>query len=118
MSVRSLTEAKMEQALRGLLVAGAVVVRLGELSGCRARVDFAQKPYRITVDPFRIALLDGLVHELFHVAEYDRLDGWGDFEEGLADTLEEQMVCYIERSKRRLAWWRARAREVTDEAQA
>lgn len=112
-----LTRAKLERALRHLLQSGAVSVRLGALEDCAGRVDFYTFPYRITLDPFHAGLLESLVHELLHVAETKKLEAWGEFEETVAEGVENGMVQFIGASRQRCAWWRARIREVMDDAE-
>lgn len=57
-------------------------------------------------DPFNASGIDFLVHELLHHCMYHKLAGWGEGEEPITETLEAEIVRYINRSRERRRWWR------------
>lgn len=79
-------------------------VRLSDIEHASAEYDPTTK--RVTIDAFSVALLDGLIHELFHHCHYHRLASWGAGEEPVTEALEDMVVRYINRSQRRSRWWR------------
>jgi hypothetical protein len=81
-----------------------VRVRIAEIPHASAEYDPAGKT--ITLDTFQVAQLDGLVHELLHHCHYHRLASWGAGEEPVTEALEDTLVRYINRNKRRNRWWR------------
>lgn len=101
----------MEHALRRTLTT-SVVLRAGKLRDAAARVDFnPQPPHDIVVDPHQSSLLEGVIHELIHVAYRSDLERWGYLEEPIVMALEDQMVRHINRNPKRAEWWRARIAE-------
>jgi hypothetical protein len=62
---------------------------------------------KMRVDPHKVGLRTGTIHELMHVALNDTL---ADFDEDLSEEIicafETRMNTRISESKRRIAWWR------------
>ena len=94
--------AEYETGLRAGLA--SVTLVLDDLEDACAEYD--PKTKKITVDVFKSALLDGLIHELFHHCHYHRLASWGAGEEPVTEALEDMVVRYIGRNVRRQRWWR------------
>lgn len=103
------THASVERALRARLVHPGTSIRFAKLKvnqGC-ARVDYGPDGFpEITVDPYRCAVIDGVLHELLHVCFNSDLAKWGKLEEAPVEALEDQLVRYVNRNSKRVEWWR------------
>lgn len=104
--------AEYEGGLRAGLASVRVV--LSDLGNASAEYDPVKKV--VTIDAFRVALLDGLIHELFHHCHYHRLASWGAAEEPVTEALEDMVVRYINRNERRARWWRRALKAKLSEA--
>lgn len=104
--------AEYENGLRAGLA--SVRVELSDLENACAEYDPVRKV--VTLDAFNGALLDGLIHELFHHCHYHRLAAWGAGEEPVTEALEDMVVRYINRSERRARWWRRALKAKLSEA--
>jgi hypothetical protein len=113
--VKRLTLAAFERSLRAALTSGKVHLSREELARCVAQVNVDHPPHQIKFDPLRGAVMDSIVHELIHVVWNDQIEPWGDLEEPIVAAIEQEIVRFINRSERRVEWWRARIHDATSE---
>lgn len=109
-----LTLARLEQILRERLASG-VELKLQPLFGPADGFTYPRiRPQPIILDPFRVGILDGLVHELMHGCFDDRLGKWGDLEETMTAAAERELSIYILTNPKRRERWRKLTEEVID----
>ena len=120
---RGLTAAAVERALLKALRSPRVRLRVAPLSDSDARADMVASrrkaspgPCLVTVDVHRTGLIPGVIHELLHYRWFWTLADWGDYEETVADAIEQAVWDRLRHDSVKRERWRRAIQGKLDEA--
>ena len=106
------TPASIEMELRKLARSPKVEFRIADLTGHGATAMLFWKGEgvendTVVLDPYLGGLIEGAIHELLHIHQKRATSALGrELEEALIEGFEDRIVRYVNRSNRRIKWWR------------
>ena len=103
------TPASVEKELRKLCKSKSLEFRTRAITGASGLLIWGEKglPSLIVIDPAHGAVIDTADHELLHYRFRKDIQVWGsELEEAIIEALEDRIVRYINRSEKRVNWWR------------
>jgi hypothetical protein len=111
------TPASIERELRLLIRSKGIEFRSRKIKGGSGLVVFGdgERPHLIVLDPAQGGLIENAIHELLHVLFREEMEVWAkELDEAINSAIEDCVVRYINRSEKRVDWWRAAVAERLD----
>lgn len=105
------TPASVEKELRKLARSERIEFYMADLTGqeCTAMLVWGSNglPDRILLDPYLGGLIESTIHELLHIHQKRPTKDLGkELEEAHMEAFEDRVVRYVNRSDKRIQWWR------------
>lgn len=101
--------AEYERTLRAALLDERIHIRWAEMDDAAGKL-LPDVPkvghFTFLVDTFEAGACQVVVHELWHLVYWSKLESWGKLHEPYTETAERELHVYINHSKRRRKWWR------------